>query len=326
MLGIVGKKAARVRERHPVAAASKGIHMELSFEGRVAVVTGAGGELGRSHALELARRGAKVVINDVGGSVHGEGEARAPAQRVVDEIRSFGGEAISNFESVTSAAGGEAIVDAAIAAFGRLDILVNNAGILRDRAFHNMATEDIDSVLDVHLRGALYVTQPAFKLMREQRYGRIVNTSSASGLFGNFGQANYGAAKAGLFGLTRVLAQEGQRVGIGVNAIAPLARSRMTEGLLGDLEGLLDPASITAVVVYLAHESCKVSGQVYSVAGGRVARIFMAERPGVVLQDHTAEAVRDKLPQIDDGSTYVEPASLSDEMSIIQRAISASAP
>ena len=242
--------------------------MDLGFQGRVAIITGAGGALGRSHALELARRGAKVVVNDVGGSVHGEGEAKNPAQRVVDEITSLGGQAIANFASVTTPAGGEAILASALEAFGRVDILVNNAGILRDRAFHNMGSDDIDAVLDVHLRGAMFVSQPAFKLMREQHFGRIINTTSASGLFGNFGQANYGAAKAGLLGLTRVLAQEGAKVNILVNAIAPLARTRMTTGLLGDLEALLDPQCVSAVVAYLAHESCAVNGHVYSVAGG----------------------------------------------------------
>jgi NAD(P)-dependent dehydrogenase (short-subunit alcohol dehydrogenase family) len=299
------------------------MRMDLSFDGRVAIITGAGGALGRSHALELARRGANVVVNDVGGSVHGEGEAKTPAQKVVDEITALGGQAIANFASVTTPAGGEAILASALDAFGRVDILVNNAGILRDRAFHNMGSEDIDAVLDVHLRGAMFVTQPAFKLMREQRYGRIINTTSASGLFGNFGQANYGAAKAGLLGLTRVLAQEGARVNILVNAIAPLARTRMTTGLLGDLEALLDPQCVSAVVAYLAHENCAVNGHVYSVAGGRVARIFMAESRGVVLPDLTAEAVRDNLGPIDLPDDFMVPDSLSEESDIIRQAIGA---
>jgi NAD(P)-dependent dehydrogenase (short-subunit alcohol dehydrogenase family) len=299
------------------------MRMDLGFDGRVAIITGAGGALGRSHSLELARRGAKVVVNDVGGSVHGEGEAKTPAQQVVDEIIALGGQAIANFASVTTPAGGEAILASALDAFGRVDILVNNAGILRDRAFHNMGSEDIDAVLDVHLRGAMFVTQPAFKLMREQRYGRIINTTSASGLFGNFGQANYGAAKAGLLGLTRVLAQEGARVNILVNAIAPLARTRMTNGLLGDLEALLDPQCVSAAVAYLAHENCAVNGHVYSVAGGRIARIFMAESRGVVLPDLTAEAVRDNLGPIDLPDDFMVPDSLSEESNIIREAIGA---
>lgn len=295
--------------------------MELSFEGRVAIITGAGGALGRSHALALARRGARVVVNDVGGSVHGEGENRSPAQSVVEEIIAIGGHAVPNFESVTSPVGAEAIVASALDTFGRLDILVNNAGILRDRAFHNMTPADIDAVLDVHLRGALYLTQLAFKAMREQRYGRIVNTTSASGLFGNFGQANYGAAKAGLFGLTRVLAHEGARVNIKVNAVAPLARTRMTEGLLGELAELLGPESVSAVVAYLAHEDCAPNGHVYSVAGGRVAEIFMAETQGVVLGELTPEAVRDNLEAIEEPDGYFVPGSLAEATEIIQRAI-----
>ena len=294
--------------------------MDLSFDGRVAIITGAGGALGRSHALELAQRGAKVVVNDLGGSVHGEGGATTAAQQVVDEIAGSGGEAVANFDSVTNP---ELIVQSALDAFGRVDILVNNAGILRDKAFHNMSVEDIDAVLDVHLRGAMALTQLVFKLMREQRFGRIINTTSASGLFGNFGQANYGAAKAGLFGLTRVLAQEGARVNILVNAVAPLARSRMTEGLLGDLAELLDPKSVTAVVTYLAHESCAVNGYVYSVAGGRVARIFMAETRGIVLPSFTPEAVRDNLEPINDPDGYLVPGSLTEATEIVQQALKA---
>jgi NAD(P)-dependent dehydrogenase (short-subunit alcohol dehydrogenase family) len=301
----------------------KGMIMELRFDDRVAIITGAGGALGRSHAIELARRGAMVVVNDLGGSVHGEGTAKSAAQAVVDEIIALGGEAIANFDSVTSPAGGQAIVEAALSAFGRLDILVNNAGILRDKAFHNMVSEDIDAVLDVHLRGAMFATQPAFKVMRENRYGRIINTTSASGLFGNFGQANYGAAKAGVFGLTRVLAHEGARVNVLVNAIAPLARTRMTTGLLGDLEAHLGPESVSAVVAYLAHDSCAVNGHVYSVAGGRVARIFMAESQGIVLPSPTPEDVRDNLGAIEAPDDYVVPDSLTDESNIIRKAIGA---
>ena len=292
--------------------------MDLSFDDRVAIITGAGGALGRSHALELARRGAKVVVNDLGGSVHGEGGAPAAAQQVVDEIVSSGGEAVANFDSVTNP---QPIVQSALDAFGRVDILVNNAGILRDKAFHNMSVEDIDAVLDVHLRGAMALTQLAFKLMREQRYGRIINTTSASGLFGNFGQANYGAAKAGLFGLTRVLAQEGARANIFVNAVAPLARSRMTEGLLGDLTDLLNPKSVTAVVTYLAHESCELNGYVYSAAGNRVARIFMAETRGIVLPSLTPEAVRDNFEAINDLDGYFVPGSLTEALEAVQQAL-----
>ena len=202
---------------------------ELGFDGKVAIITGAGGGLGKQHALLLASRGALVVVNDLGGAVDGTGADVGAAQLVVDEINAAGGEAVADANSVATPEGGAAIVQTAIDAFGRVDIVVNNAGILRDKSFDNMNPELLDPVIDVHLRGAFHVTQPAWKHMREQNYGRIVSTSSSSGLFGNFGQANYGAAKMGLVGFTRVLAVEGAKYGIKANAIAPLALTRMTE-------------------------------------------------------------------------------------------------
>ena len=297
---------------------------ELRFDGRVAIITGAGGGLGRSHALELARRGAQVLVNDLGGAVDGSGSSMSAADRVVDEITALGGIAAPNHDSVATAQGGKAIVQGALDAFGRVDILVNNAGILRDKAFHKMDDAMIESVIDVHLKGALYVSQPAYRLMREQGYGRIVNTSSASGLFGNFGQANYGAAKAGLAGLTRVLALEGASRGIKVNAIAPIAATRMTEEILGTLADKVSPDSVSPLVAYLAHEECSVSGHVYSVAGGRIARIFVAETHGVVLGKNTPEEIQAKLSLIDvmDGERYHLPSSLEDETTIIAKALS----
>jgi NAD(P)-dependent dehydrogenase (short-subunit alcohol dehydrogenase family) len=299
---------------------------DMRFDGRVAIITGAGGGLGRSHALELARRGAHILVNDLGGALDGSGASTSAAQRVVDEIVEAGGKAEANHDSVATAEGGNAIVQAALGAFGRIDILVNNAGILRDKAFHKMDHTMIDPVIDVHLKGALYVSQPAFRLMREQGYGRIVNTSSASGLFGNFGQANYGAAKAGLAGLTRVLAIEGAGHGIKVNAIAPVASTRMTADILGDLAVRLSPESVSPLVAYLAHEECSVSGHIYSVAGGRIARIFVAETHGVVLQENTPEAIRSNLSQIDQrgvkGHHAHEPSSLDYETTIIAEALS----
>ena len=297
---------------------------DVRFDGRVAIITGAGGGLGRCHALELARRGAHVLVNDLGGAVDGSGSSMTAADLVVDEITALGGTAAPNHDSVATPEGGRAIVQAAIDSFGRVDVLINNAGILRDKAFHKMDDAMIASVIDVHLKGALYVSQPAYRLMREQGYGRIVNTSSASGLFGNFGQANYGAAKAGLAGLTRVLALEGASHGIKVNAIAPIAATRMTQDILGDLTAKVSPDSVSPLVAYLAHEECAVNGHVYSVAGGRVARIFVAETHGVVLSENTAEEIRSKLSLIDemDVERYHLPMSLEDETTIIAKALS----
>ena len=296
---------------------------DLSFDGRVAIITGAGGGLGRSHALELARRGASVLVNDLGGAVDGSGSSDSAAHRVVAEITALGGIAAPNHDSVATSAGGQAIVQAALDAFGRVDVLVNNAGILRDKAFHKMDDTMIDQVVDVHLKGALFVSQPAFALMRAQGYGRIINTSSASGLFGNFGQANYGAAKAGLAGLTRVLALEGAGHGIRVNAIAPIASTRMTQDILGDLAARVSPESVSPLVAFLAHQECPVNGHVYSVAGGRIARIFVAETHGVVLAENTAEAIGANLALIDqlDGEGYHQPSSLDDETTIIAKAL-----
>ncbi len=296
----------------------------VRFDGRVAIITGAGGGLGRCHALELARRGAHVLVNDLGGAVDGSGSSMTAADRVVDEITALGGSAAANHDTVATPEGGEAIVQAAIDAFGRVDVLVNNAGILRDKAFHKMDDVMIAAVIDVHLKGALFVSQPAYRRMREQGYGRIVNTSSASGLFGNFGQANYGAAKAGLAGLTRVLALEGASHGIKVNAIAPIAATRMTEDILGSLAAKVSPETVSPLVAYLAGEDCAVNGHVYSVAGGRVARIFVAETHGVVLSENTAEEISSKLSLIDemDVDRYHLPSSLEDETTIIAKALS----
>ena len=296
---------------------------DMRFDGRVAIITGAGGGLGRCHAIELARRGAMILVNDLGGSLAGVGASTSAAQGVVDEIIAFGGKAAANYDSVATSEGGQAIVAAALAAFGRVDVLVNNAGILRDKAFHKMDHTLIDAVIDVHLKGALYVSAPAFRLMREQGYGRILNTTSASGLFGNFGQANYGAAKAGLAGLTRVLAIEGAGHGIKVNAIAPIASTRMTEDILGELAVKVSPETVSPLVAYLAHAECSVNGHVYSVAGGRIARIFVGETRGVVLAENTPEAIRANLTRIDalDADEFHEPASLDDETTIIAKAL-----
>jgi NAD(P)-dependent dehydrogenase (short-subunit alcohol dehydrogenase family) len=287
---------------------------DLGFDGKVAIITGAGGGLGRQHALLLASRGALVVVNDLGGAIDGTGSDKGAAQLVVDEIVAAGGEAVANTDSVATPEGGESIVQTAVDAFGKVDIVINNAGILRDKSFHNMTPDLVDAVIDVHLRGAFHVTRPAWQLMREQGYGRVVSTSSAAGVFGNFGQANYGAAKMGLVGLTNVLAVEGAKYNIRANAIAPLAYTRMTEDLLGPLADKLDPSFVSPLVTYLAHESCESTGRVYSVGGGRIAEVFIAECPGYTSQGALSpEDVRDNWAAITDQDGYSVPASIADE-------------
>ena len=288
---------------------------DLGFDGKVAIITGAGGGLGREHALLLASRGAQVVVNDLGGGVAGgDGGSLGPAETVVKEIEDAGGVAVADGNSVATPEGGEAIVQTALDAFGRVDIVINNAGILRDKAFHNMEPDLIDPVLDVHLKGAFYVTKAAWVRMREQNYGRVVNTSSNSGLLGNFGQSNYGAAKMGLVGLTRVLAIEGAKANIKVNAIAPIAFTRMTEALMGDLGTKLKPELVTPIVVWLCHEDCPVTGEVYSAGGGVIARFFVGLTKGYVNPDLTVEDVRDHFDEIRDETGYVVPNNNSDEL------------
>lgn len=294
---------------------------DLGFDGKVAIITGAGGGLGRSHALDLAKRGALIVVNDLGGTTDGTGSSETAAQKVVDEIKAAGGEAVASYDSVATPEGGANIVKTAVDTFGRIDIIVNNAGILRDTSFKNMTPDMLNPVLDVHLRGAFYVTQPAWQIMRDQGYGRIINTSSGAGIFGNFGQTNYGAAKMGLVGLTRVLAVEGAKNNIKANCIAPVARTRMTEDLLGAAAEKLSPELVTPVVTYLAHEECSVTGEVYSVGGGRVARVFIGVTPGHVDPELSAEGVRDNLDKIRDESGYEVPGNLNDEMMLAFKAM-----
>ena len=274
----------------------------LSFDGRVAIVTGAGGGLGRSHALELARRGALVVVNDLGGAVDGTGGSATAADQVVNEIRAAGGEAVANADTVATPDGGAAIVQCALGAFGRVDVVVNNAGILRDAAFKNVTPESLDAVIDVHLKGAFNVLRTAWPLLREQNYGRIVNTSSGSGLFGNFGQSNYGAAKAGLMGLTRVLSIEGARNNVRVNAIAPIAHTRMTSN---QMDAAMRPELISPLVAYLCHESCEISGQAYSVGGGRVSRLFLGMTTGITEPDLSAETIAACIAEIESTDEFV---------------------
>jgi len=294
---------------------------DIGYDGQVAIITGSGGGLGREHAIELARRGARVVVNDLGGSVTGEGHEDGPAHRTAQEINDLGGIAVADTNSVATPEGGAAIVQTAVDEFGTVDIVINNAGILRDKTFHNMTPELLNPVIDVHLRGAFYVTQPAYVIMREKGYGRIVNTSSNSGILGNFGQSNYGAAKMGLVGFTRVLANEGRKHNIKANAIAPVAKTRMTEELFGAAGDPLDPKLVTPVVAWLASSEVDVTGEVYSVAGGLVARFFIGLTPGFYKSDLTVEDVRDNWTQIRDEEGYIVPDGPNDELQKIFQAV-----
>jgi NAD(P)-dependent dehydrogenase (short-subunit alcohol dehydrogenase family) len=290
----------------------------IDFQNRVAVVTGAGGGLGRSHALLLASRGAAVVVNDLGGTVGGQGSSASAADAVVDEIKAAGGVAVADYSSVSDPDAAAGIVQRAVDEFGRIDVVVNNAGILRDKSFLKLDWADLAAVLDVHLRGAFYVTRPAFARMKEQGYGRIVMTSSASGLLGNFGQSNYGAAKMGLVGLMNVLKIEGAKYGITVNAIAPIAHTRMTEELLGEMAEKFDPTLVSPVVAYLASEACELTGEVWSVGGGSVSRMFIGLTDGYFKHPDregalTIEDVAGHVEDIRDEDAYIVPFSNQDE-------------
>ncbi len=297
---------------------------EIRFDGRVAVITGAGGGLGKTYALEFARRGGKVVVNDLGGKPDGTGAGHSMADVCVEEIRAAGGEAVANYDSVATPEGGEGIIRGAVEAFGRVDIVVNNAGILRDKSFLKLEPADLDAVLKVHLEGAFCVSQPAFRVMKDQGYGRFIFTSSAAGIFGNFGQTNYGAAKMGLVGLMHVLAVEGAKYNIRCNAIAPTARTRMTEELLGPLAESLAPETVTPLVVYLCSEECEITHEIYSVGGGRFARIFVGLAPGWIAGKAkvvSAEAVRDNMDQIRNPEGYTIPRGIGDELKAIAQAL-----
>jgi NAD(P)-dependent dehydrogenase (short-subunit alcohol dehydrogenase family) len=290
---------------------------ELRFEDRTAIVTGAGNGLGRAHALLLASRGANVVVNDLGGAVDGTGGDEGAAQAVAREISSLGGAAVADTHSVASAEGGQAIVATALDAFGGLDIVVNNAGNLRDRAFHNMTPDDFDAVLDVHLRGTYFVTAPAYRHMREQSYGRIVVTTSAAGLFGNFGQANYTAAKMGVVGFVKTLAQEGAKRNIKANGIAPGATTRMTKDVLGPGLPAMPPELVAPVVAFLCHESCALTGEVLSALAGRVARAFVAETIGYFNEALTIEDVATNLDTIFEQQGYIDPRSAAETTQVL---------
>ncbi|TDV49899.1 SDR family NAD(P)-dependent oxidoreductase [Actinophytocola oryzae] len=275
---------------------------EARFDGRVAVITGAGRGLGRAYALLLGGLGAKVVVNDPGGSMRGEGVDTGPADEVVAAITAAGGDAVACTESVATARGGRAIVESALDHYGRLDVLVHNAGIVRSAPLSEMSYEDFDAVLDVHLRGAFHVVRPAFPVMCAAGYGRIVLTSSIGGLYGNHYVANYGTAKAGMIGLSNVVALEGAEHGVACNVIVPGAVTRMAEGIDTSAYPPMGPELIAPVVGWLAHESCSVTGEMLVAIAGRVARAFVAETPGVYRPAWTVGDVGDRLAEIRDTS------------------------
>jgi len=296
---------------------------EIRFDDRVAVITGAGGGLGRTYALEFARRGGKVVVNDLGGAADGTGGGSSMADQVVKEIAEAGGTAVANYDSVATPEGGEAIIQTALDNFGQVDIVVNNAGILRDKSFAKLAPADLEIVLDVHLKGAFFVSQPAFRVMKERNYGRFVHTASAAGIFGNFGQTNYGAAKMGMVGLSNVLAVEGAKNNIKSNVIAPIARTRLTEDLLGPMAENVKPECVTPLVAYLCSEQCEETHAIYSVGGGRFARIFIGMGKGWfagVGASPSVEEIAANWDAIHSDADYVIPDSIGGEMKALVEA------
>lgn len=293
---------------------------QVRLDGRVALVTGAGNGLGRSYAKAFAARGAKVLVNDLGGLAQGGGRDPSVAQAVVDEIVSAGGQAAANGDSVED---GGKIVQSALDHFGRIDILINNAGVLRDAAFHKMTDDDWNVIHRVHLNGAFQVTRAAWPHMRAQGYGRIVMTASGAGVYGNFGQANYSAAKLGLFGLAQALAIEGRSKNVLVNTIAPVAASRLTQTVLPkEVLAVLKPELVTPLVLLLASETCQDTGQLFEVGGGCVARLRW-ERSAAVAFDPTTEFTPEQL--LEDWSTLQSfegsdhPATVADSFALIGR-------
>jgi len=275
--------------------------MTISFEGRVAIITGAGGGLGRCHAIELAKLGAKVVVNDLGGAMDGTDGSSEAATNVVEEIKAAGGEAIANGGSVSDARGAKSMVEAAMNAWGRVDILINNAGILRDKSFTKMTMEDFRAVVEVHLMGSVYCTKEVWPIMREQGYGRIVMTTSPSGLYGNFGQTNYGAAKLSLVGFMNSLKIEGAKNNVFTNAIAPVAATRMTENLMpAEAFKRLGPELVTPAVLFLCSEKAP-NGVIMQAAGGRYSVACLVENAGVDLgTDATVDDIADNYAKISD--------------------------
>jgi NAD(P)-dependent dehydrogenase (short-subunit alcohol dehydrogenase family) len=290
----------------------------IRFDGKVVVITGAGAGLGRSHALDFAKRGARVVVNDLGGGGHGEGKSSAAADSVVEEIVSAGGEAVANYDSVED---GAAIIATAMDNFDRVDVLVNNAGILRDSSFAKMTDEDWDMIYRVHALGAYKVTKAAWPIMLEQGYGRIVNTTSAAGLYGNFGQANYSFVKRGLIGFSNTLAVEGARKGIKVNAIAPVAGSRLTETILPPaVVEALKPELVTPLVIKLCAEDSEETGSVFEVGAGWISKLRWERSRGVSFSPEnvlTAENVVDVWDEVTDFSNSDHPVCAKDTFDVV---------
>jgi NAD(P)-dependent dehydrogenase (short-subunit alcohol dehydrogenase family) len=304
---------------------------KVRFDGRVAIVTGAGGGLGRTYALDIAKRGGAVVVNDLGGTFDGKGSSNSMADQVVDEIRTAGGQAVASYDSVATPAGGAAIVQKAVDSFGRVDVVVNNAGTLRNAPFEDLPDSTLDMMLDVHLKGAFYVTRPAYRLMKAQKYGRILFASSAAGMLGNDEQAAYGAAKAGLVGLMNVLSQEGRQYNVLCNALLPTAMSRMagamSDGLMQKVGGLYgpvydkvgnsgNPEFVTALVTYLVSEACQSTHAMYSATNGRFARAFVGMTHGWMGPRDvpaTADDVAANFEQVSSTERYFIPESLTDE-------------
>ena len=282
--------------------------MSIRFDDQVVIVTGSGNGLGKSHALEFARRGARVVVNDLGGARDGSGGGSAAAEEVVAQIREEGGDAIANGANVADFAQVESMVSQAMDKWGRVDVLVNNAGILRDKTFAKMDLADFRMVVDVHLTGSVNCTKAVWEQMREQQYGRIVMTSSSSGIYGNFGQSNYGAAKMGVVGFMNTLAIEGQKYGIRVNSLAPVAATRMTEDLMPEnMLSLLQPEAVTPAVIFMASEDAPTR-QIIAAGAGVFAKVVIQETPGVFLaeSDRDAEHVASAWQQISATEGQVE--------------------
>jgi NAD(P)-dependent dehydrogenase (short-subunit alcohol dehydrogenase family) len=271
---------------------------ELRFDGRVAVITGAGRGLGRAYALLLASKGARVVVNDPGGSLKGDGVDVGPAEEVVQEIKAARGEAVACTESVATPEGGRAIIQAALDHYGRIDILIHNAGNVRPASLSEITYQDFESVVDVHLRGAFHVVRPAFPLMCKANYGRIVLTSSIGGVYGNQQQVNYAVSKSGLIGLSNVAALEGAAAGVKSNIIIPAAVTRMAEGIDVSAYPPMGPELVAPTVGWLAHESCSITGEMLVAIAGRVARAYIAETPGVYRPSWTIEQVAEQIDAI----------------------------